>query len=67
MEDHIICLSVFRDNLLAFNQVESICNSWLRVVIILSISFPCITTLVSSAYRTVKSNSDTLHINYSYK
>ena len=46
--------------LMAFNHVESLYNSWLSVVIIQNVYFPCITTLASSAYRNVKSNSDTM-------
>ena len=53
---------VFKYNLFTFNHVERLSNSWLRDVIILCMSFPCIKTLVSSAYRTVKSISDALHI-----
>ena len=55
-------LSVFKYRLLAFNHVKSFYNSWLRIVMILDRPFLCITTLASSAYKAVKSNSDTLHI-----
>ena len=54
---------LFNDNLLAFNQIDSLFNSSFRVSSNLSRFLSFATTLVSSAYNIVQ-RCDTLHMSF---
>ena len=61
MENSIIGLVLFNESLLDLSHVDNNCNSALTVSTIIFRDLPFNTTHVSSAYKTVKSNLETLH------